>query len=94
MIITIRETTLINLSKYSLRKCQKQYKGMLIDLKDELQFCKKNYKFIKEAYCDYIKKYNVENPNKYKMLDINLNKQFNKEWDEKIQLLNSPNKNK
>lgn len=83
LTVPIRETTLINLSKYSLQKCQKQYKEILIDLKDELQFCEKYYKFIKEAYYEYVKEYNAKNPSKYKLLDSDLNKQFNKEWEER-----------
>ncbi len=79
LIVPMNQTTLINLSKISLKKCKKPYKEILINLKNELQFCIKNYKFIVWA----IKKYkNLSNKdrNKYRMLDQTINLEFNQQW--------------
>ncbi len=79
MIIPKNQTKIINVSKNSLTKCKQVYKEILIDLKNELHFCRKNHKFIINA----IKKYtrlNKKDKNKYPMLDEKINLDFNNQW--------------
>lgn len=78
LIVPMNQTTLINLSKISLKKCKKPYKEILINLKNELQFCIKNYKFIVWAIKKY-KNLNDKDKNKYPLLDQKINLEFNHE---------------
>lgn len=76
LIVPKNQTKIINVSKNSLTKCKQVYKEILIDLKNELQFCRKNNKFIIHA----IKKYtglNKKDKNRYPMLDEKINLDFN-----------------
>ena len=82
LIVPKNQTTWINLSKISLKKCKKPFKERLIDLKDELQFCIKNYKFIIYAIKNY-EKLNNTNKNKYPMLDKKINLDYNRDWANK-----------
>lgn len=55
------------------------YKEILIDLKNELQFCRKNYKFIIHAIKKYTK-LNKKDKDKYLILDEKINLDFNNQW--------------
>lgn len=62
--------------KNTLTKCKQRYKEILIDLKNELQFWRKNYKFIIHVIKKYIQ-LNKKDKNKCPMLDEKINWDFN-----------------
>ena len=79
MIIPRNQTKIINVSKNSSIKSKQRYKEILIDLKNELQFCRKNYKFIIHVIKKYIQ-LNKKDKNKCPMLNEKINLDFNNQW--------------